>query len=52
MFMVAASYKLLGQVSFLVAGIICLRLGEVEIGKVLIYSTVGSLVPVGEKRGK
>lgn len=50
MFMVAAGWKLLGQVVFLAGGIACLRMGEKDAGLLLIGAAVGSLVPVAEKR--
>ncbi len=50
--MITAGNKLVGQVIFIFAGILCLKLGEREMGIVLISSAVGSLVPVAEKAAK
>ena len=50
--MVAASHKLLGQVLFVIAGIVCLKLGERTVGDALIFSAIGTLVPIAEKHPK
>jgi len=49
--MVTASSKLLSQVVFIAAGIVCLQIGEQTIGHALIFGALGSLVPVAEKAG-
>jgi hypothetical protein len=50
--MVTASQKLIGQVLFIAAGIICLKMGERDVAMGLIFSALGSVVPVAESSKK
>lgn len=50
--MVAAGWKLTGQVLFIAAGILCLKMAERDVGLMLISGAMGSLVPVAEQHKK